>query len=93
MSSELLNASIGQRPIDFVNTAIAKAGGIFAFCRALGVSHQAVYSWKKCGWVPIERAVEIERLYGVPAGRLVKPSISRAFSAISASSALGRFGE
>ena len=93
MANELSNAGIGPRSSDILDAAIAKAGGIFAFCRALGVSHQAVYNWKKCGWVPIERAVEIERLYGVPAGHLVKPSILLALRTISAASVLGRAGE
>lgn len=74
--------------LDALNTAIANAGGVFAFCRALGVTHQAVYNWKRRGWVPFERAAEIERLYGVPAGQLVKSSVAAALTSVSAASVL-----
>lgn len=76
-----------MKPIEHLNRTIADAGGIFAFCGALGVSHQAVYSWKKRGWVPIERAVEIELKFGTFADYLIKPSTRAALNSLSANSA------
>lgn len=60
-----------------LDRAIAEGGGIVAFSQAMGVSHQAVYSWKRRGYVPIERAIVIEDALGVPARDLVKPSLAR----------------
>jgi hypothetical protein len=60
-----------------LDRAIADAGGILAFSQAMGISHQAVYSWKRRGYVPIERALLIEDALGVPARDLVKPSLAR----------------
>lgn len=58
--------------------AIDKAGGIVKFAAAIGVTHQAVYAWFSKGWMPLERAVMVERLSGVDRLRLVKPSIAQA---------------
>lgn len=58
--------------------AIDKAGGIVAFSKVLDVRHQAVYAWFSKGWVPLERAVVIERLTGVDRNLLVKPSVAEA---------------
>jgi len=67
-------------PLDHLNAAIANAGGIFAFARKLGITHQAVYHWKRRGWVPLERAVEIEQHFHVPAGSLIKPLLREALA-------------
>lgn len=75
-------------PIEALNSAIAKADGVFAFCRKLNLTHQAIYNWKRRGSVPLERAIEIERLYGVPATSLVKPSIAGALVSAAAGSVL-----
>lgn len=48
--------------IDIVNMAAAKAGGVVALARGLGIKHTALYSWKK---VPAERVLDVERLTGV----------------------------
>ena len=58
--------------------AIDKVGGIVKFAAALGVTHQAVYAWFSKGWMPLERAVVVERLSGVDRLKLVKPSIAQA---------------
>jgi len=71
-----------MKPIEHLNAAITHAGGIFAFCKELGVTHQAVYSWKKRGWVPIERAVQIELKFGVFADYLIKPSTRAALNSL-----------
>jgi DNA-binding transcriptional regulator YdaS (Cro superfamily) len=64
-----------------LNTAIANAGGIFAFARSLGVSHQVVYQWKKLGYVPAARAIVIEHRFGVPQIDMVSESITTALRA------------
>lgn len=52
--------------IETLNKAIAAGGGILAFARRLNISHQAVYQWKAAGYVPADRALEIQLVYGVP---------------------------
>jgi hypothetical protein len=74
--------------IDAINLAIAKGGGIVRFARSMGVSHQAVYAWKRRGWVPVEKAVVIEAAYGVPRDELMSPELVRALAAPSASADL-----
>lgn len=71
-----------------LDRAIENAGGILAFSQAMGVSHQAVYSWKRRGYVPIERAVVIEDALGIPAKELVKSELARAISNTSDASGL-----
>lgn len=68
--------------------AIDKAGGIVKFAAAIGVTHQAVYAWFSKGWMPLERAVMVERLSGVDRLRLVKPSIAQALEAASVNDVL-----
>ena len=58
-----------------MDAAIAAAGGVKPLAKALGVTHQAVYEWKRTGWCPPLRAAEIEMLYGVSRRRLVNPRL------------------
>ena len=60
-----------------IREAVRKADGGPQLARKLGVSHQAVYQWLAKGWVPLSRALQIERLYGIPRQRLVSPRIGR----------------
>lgn len=53
--------------------AILAAGGQGALARQVGVSHQAVSRWVKCGWVPVAHIVRVEELFGVPRTRLINP--------------------
>lgn len=48
-----------------LEVAIARAGGIVAFARAMGVTHQAVTYWRRQCVVPPQRAAMIEALFGV----------------------------
>ena len=61
--------------------AIDRAGGIVKFAAALGLTHQAVYAWFNKGWVPLERAVQVERMTSVSRNKLIKPSIVEALQA------------
>jgi hypothetical protein len=56
-----------------LDRAITEAGGIVAFRKDMGITHQAVYCWKKKGVVPMDRAAEIERRYGIPAINIADP--------------------
>lgn len=47
--------------------AVAKAGGMRALARALGINYQAIQSWKR---IPAERVVAIERITGIPREQL-----------------------
>lgn len=60
-----------------IREAVRKADGGPQLARKLGVSHQAVYGWVKVGWCPLSRALQIERLYGIPRAKLVSPRIGR----------------
>lgn len=64
-----------------INRAIAKGGGIVRFAKSMGVSHQAIYAWKRRGWVPVEKAVVIEAAYGIPRDDLMSPGLVRALAA------------
>ena len=59
-----------------IDTAVEKAGGVRQLALKLGVTRQAIAKWQHRGWVPIARAMEIERLFGVPRQDLLKPAIA-----------------
>jgi hypothetical protein len=46
----------------------------------MNVTHQAVYNWRKRGWVPPERSLIIETIFGVERSRLMDPNLVRALS-------------
>jgi len=60
-----------------IETAIAQAGSRQTFANRLDpqVTVQAVCQWVRRGWVPPQRALELERLYGVDRANLVKPDL------------------
>lgn len=69
-----------------IDQAVAKAAeqaaaagkprsGQVQLAEELGVSQQLISRWVLRGWVPPERVVEIEALYGVPRKQLLKPSL------------------
>jgi DNA-binding transcriptional regulator YdaS (Cro superfamily) len=59
-----------------IKLAIDLAGGACALAHNLGVTHQAIYTWAKRGWVPMQRALQIETEYGVPRTQLLKPELA-----------------
>lgn len=63
-----------------IDEAIDKADGIVRFSRAMGVTHQAVYSWRKRGWVPPDKAVVIEAIFKIHRDRLMNPDLVRALN-------------
>lgn len=55
--------------------AIERGGGIVQFSKSLNISHQGVYSWKKRGWVPADKALVIESIFGVPREDMMEPGL------------------
>lgn len=64
-----------------INEAILSAGGLIAFCREMGLTHQAVNAWRRRGYVPPGRAVDVEHKFGVPRIRMVHPDVARMLTA------------
>lgn len=58
-----------------LSDAIQRGGGIIKFAERMGLSHQAVYHWRKRGWVPPQRAAQIEEIFGIERGLLMHPSL------------------
>lgn len=58
-----------------INEAISRGGGIVAFARKLGLSHQAVTGWRKAGHMPPDKALLVEQLFGVPRRAVIHPSM------------------
>lgn len=55
--------------------AVDKAGSQERLADQLGVSQQAISKWLRRGYVPLQRAQEIEIQYGIPRARLINPRI------------------
>lgn len=59
-----------------VELAIDKAGSQDKLADRLGVSQQVISKWKRRGYVPLNRAVEIETQYGIKRAQLINPRIA-----------------
>lgn len=55
-----------------LDEAIAQAGGMMAFAKAIGINRTAIYRWKDR--IPAERVIDVERASGIPRERL-RPDI------------------
>lgn len=64
-----------------VTRAVDGAGGATAVGRALGVTYQAVCEWMKQGYMPAERAKQMELEFGVPRIDLMSPRVRSAIGA------------
>tara|TARA_R110000868_G_scaffold304136_2_gene564640 strand:+ start:732 stop:986 length:255 start_codon:yes stop_codon:yes gene_type:complete len=69
------------KPKTGLERAIDAAGSAAELARYLKVTHQAIYYWKVRGWVPAERALQIERKYEIPRASLVSPRLRRVLAA------------
>ena len=58
-----------------IDKIIELAGGPLALAEKLGVTHQAVYNWRKRGHVPASRAIQLEAMYSVQREELVSPAL------------------
>jgi hypothetical protein len=67
-----------EERVSAIDRAIERGGGIVRFARSLSLTHQAVYNWRKRGWVPPERAVVIEAIFGIDRNQLMNPALVRA---------------
>jgi hypothetical protein len=62
MSGAPTSVTTRKERIASLDKAIKRGGGIVAFSRRMGVTHQAVYRWRNRGWVPLERAITIDAI-------------------------------
>lgn len=65
-------------PDNVVTSVVQKAGGVPALARELGVTSAAVREWRKLGYVPPQRAQQIEITYGIERASLVSPKVRSA---------------
>lgn len=61
--------------LKIVEIAAEKSGGLVALASALGIKHQALYSWTR---VPAERVLDMERITGVSRHE-IRPDLSAIF--------------
>ncbi len=59
--------------------AVARMGSQEKLAKHLGISQQAVSAWLKRGWVPPQRAREIEYHTGVVREHLLSPRLKQLF--------------
>ena len=48
----------------------------------LGVSQAAVSKWLKRGYLPMNRAIEVESIYGVPRQKTMNPRVVQALATV-----------
>lgn len=63
-----------------IDRAIEAAGGALALAKLLKVTHQVIYAWKKRGWVPPERALQLKDRFKIPVSKLVNPKLAKLIS-------------
>ena len=59
-----------------INEAIRRAGSQGKLAKRVGVSQQAVNVWVKNGFMPPERASQVESQFGIPAVSLIDPQLA-----------------
>ncbi len=74
---EETNMSTKESRVAAIDEAIKRGGGIVAFSKAMGVTHQAIYNWRNRGWAPLERAIAIEAVFGINRYETLDPSAAR----------------
>lgn len=74
MSADVNGTSREERLAAF-DEAIAKAGGIVLFAATMGVTCRQAYGWRSYGYVPVERAIAMEAVFGIDHRRLVAPDV------------------
>jgi DNA-binding transcriptional regulator YdaS (Cro superfamily) len=58
-----------------IDEAVEVAGSQEKLAQCLGVTQQSVAKWVKRGYVPLDRAREVEGVLGVPRKTLVNPRV------------------
>jgi hypothetical protein len=77
-----------EERIAAIDLAIERGGGIIKFCKRMGVTHQAVYAWKRRGWAPLEKAIVLEAVFGIPRADFMNPDLVRTLNTPNASAGL-----
>lgn len=67
--------AVSENTITGIKLAVIAAGSQTKIARELGVYPQAVQGWVTKGYVPLLRAQQIHRLYGIAVPLLVSPKI------------------
>lgn len=65
-----------EERLEALDAAIARGGGIISFAKRLGLSHQAIYHWRRRGWVPADKALVIETIFGIAREYLMEPRLA-----------------
>jgi len=60
-----------------INDAIAKAGGQKQLAIDLGVTQQFISASVQKGFLPPERAMQVEQMYGIPRKKMVNPKLAK----------------
>lgn len=68
--------------MSMVDKVIEAAGDRRQLAEALGVTRQAVHNWVVRGCVPPDKAIEIEKRYGIPAAELVSPKTRKLLASL-----------
>lgn len=65
-----------------IERAVEMAGGQGPLGASLSppVSQQAISKWLTRGWLPADRAVEVERIYNIDARTLLSPALVKVLS-------------
>lgn len=58
-----------------IDEAVYRAKSQTALAEMLGCTSQNVSCWVVRGWAPLERAIQIEKLMGIPRRRLIDPEL------------------
>lgn len=85
MSVPLVSVTTPEERMAALDEAIKRGGGIVAFARRMGVTHQAVYYWKEREWTPLDRALAIEAIFGIDRNLLMEPRLAHALATPNAS--------
>jgi DNA-binding transcriptional regulator YdaS (Cro superfamily) len=74
-----IDAILGQQRAT-IFAVVQQAGSQQALADQLGVSQAAISKWLLRGWMPLERAAEVEALFGVSRATVAHPRITAHFA-------------
>jgi len=64
-----------QHDIPGICKAVKAAGSQTELADKVGVTQQVISKWVRVGFVPLNRAVELEELYDIPRRELISPKL------------------
>lgn len=59
-----------------IDKAVEAAGGFNQLAKLFEVSAPAVHKFRRQGWLPLDRAKQVNDWFGIPIADLVKPAIA-----------------